>query len=329
MKRLSYTTFAIILISAISLLSQPRTGLYTVTYTDRDVTSTIYFSVPTSYDSTKSYPMILGWHGAGDGGNNMRNAINIWLADQIGAIVVCPDANSVNNHTSDYFSNLANAAYSQTRAKYNIDTNKRIIMGFSWGGGYSYQFGLLNPQLFTGIIGLAPAVGSLTQAQWDNIKKLRMATILGTLDFNYTSVNALMNQIKTREGSLLYIIKPGVQHADNVYFNSEEIKVDLKQCYDFIVGVSDVTENEMPNVAELTISPNPATDYISISLPAHSVKSLSIFNSLAIELNRYDEKVLKGLSSVNISTNGFSSGIYYCTFNYGSGQITKSFLIVK
>ncbi|MGA2298641.1 MAG: T9SS type A sorting domain-containing protein, partial [FCB group bacterium] len=259
-------------------------GLFTVTYTDRDVTSSIYYSVPSDYDSTKSYPFLLAWHGAGDTGDDMRNAVKIWLADAIGAILVCPDANNVNNHSSDYFSNLADVAYNQTRAKYNIDTNKIISMGFSWGGQFAYQLGLLNPALFRGIIGLAPAIGSLTQEMWDNINKLRMATILGTLDFNYTAVNALMLSIQNKGANLLLIIKPGVQHVDNAYFNSQAIIDDFRQCYDYVINQPTEVQYQTTDLtSDINIYPNPANDFIFINNFSGKVEIFSLEGIKLIE----------------------------------------------
>ncbi|MBI5323941.1 MAG: choice-of-anchor D domain-containing protein [Ignavibacteriae bacterium] len=228
-------TFFVIINSYISLYSQPNTGNFTMQYTDRGITSFIYYWVPTDYDSTKKYPFLLAWHGAGDTGENNRNFFAYLLAQRINAILVCPDANNINGQDGTYFMNLTTASYNYTRATYKIDTSKIIVMGFSWGGAFAYQLGLSNPDMFRGIIGLAPAIGSFDQTMWSNIKKLRMATILGDQDFNYNVVNSLMNRIKDSSAALLYLIKPGVQHVDNTYFNSQEIIVDLRQCYDYVI----------------------------------------------------------------------------------------------
>ncbi len=240
MKRISLLllSFTIILFSGISLFSQPNTGNFTMQYTDRGTTSYIYYWVPADYDSTKKYPFLLAWHGSGDNGDNNRNFFRILLASRIGAILVCPDVNNIINEMQQdatYLTNLTAASYNYTLSNYNIDTNKIVIMGFSMGGGFAYQLGLANPTMFRGIIGLAPAIGQLDQTLWSNIKKLRMATILGDKDFNFAAVNSLMNSIKDSNADLLYLIKPGVQHVDNNYFNSQAIIDDLRQCYDFVI----------------------------------------------------------------------------------------------
>ena len=166
-------SYSVLYFRGIKVNCQIATGQFDKTYTDNGVTSTISFWVPTDYDKTKAYPFLYAWHGAGDTGANMRTFIAYLLAQRINAILVCPDANAINGKTGDYFVNLINYSYSYTRTNYNIDTNKIIIMGFSWGGGVAYQLGLQNPQLFKGIMGLAPAIGQLDQTMWNNIKKPR------------------------------------------------------------------------------------------------------------------------------------------------------------
>lgn len=258
MKRFTILLILIfVFLGKFDLFSQ-QTGNFTLTYTDRGVASNIYCWVPVDYNPSKSYPLLVGWHGAGDTGNNMRNILTILLAQNIQAVLACPDANKVNGKDTSYFFNLGREAYWQMKQKYNIDTNKTVVMGFSWGGAFSYQFGLLQPELFKGIIGHAPAIGSLTQTMWDNISKIRMATILGDKDFNYTAVNSLMNSIKSKGGELLYLIKPGVVHVDNAYFNSQEIIKDYRACYDFVIDAPNDVYDELLEFGAITIYPNPA-----------------------------------------------------------------------
>jgi photosystem II stability/assembly factor-like uncharacterized protein len=97
---------------------------------------------------------------------------------------------------------------------------------------------------------------------------------------------------------------------------------------DFLTDVEDIhpTSNSYIN-----ISPNPATDNITISFSNSELSntSISIVNYLGIEMKRFDNKELTGKNSINISTESFPSGVYYCTFNSGMNRITKSFVVVK
>ncbi|MBM2816833.1 MAG: putative polyhydroxybutyrate depolymerase [Ignavibacteria bacterium] len=298
-----------------------RTGAYTLTYTDstdtsKPVKSNIYFQVPTDYDSEKTYPFLMGWHGAGDNGNNTRNFFNILLASRVGAILVCPDANALNGKASIYLLNLTNAAYSEVRTKYNIDTTKMIVMGFSWGGGIAYQLGLLYPQLFTGIIGLAPAIGSFNQPLWDNIMKVRMATILGDRDFNYAAVNSLMNTIKARKANLLYLVKPGVQHVDNVYFNSQACIDDFRQCYDFVTNTeTGVAEEQAITTDQLTVFPNPSSDFIFVTGKSKEIdESIEIYSIEGVKVSDYMTNTALDVSNLAAGMYFVKSGTRFCTF---------------
>ena len=90
-------------------------------------------------------------------------------------------------------------------------------------------------------------------------------------------------------------------------------------------------EDKKTEVNVFSISPNPASDNISIffSNSDFSNKSISIFNSLGIEIKRFNSAELSEKSSINITTHEFPSGIYYCSMNLGTNRITKSFVIIR
>ena len=264
MKRLSFTIFALIFATTISLFCQPRTGRFTMGYTENGTQHTFSCYVPENYDSTKAYTFFYAWHGAGDTGWNMLNFVCYIIAVRIGAIVSSPDANTI--QTNEQLNTLISNSFGFIRSNYHIDTTKEIITGFSWGGRMAYQLGLSNPGVFDGIIGIAPAIGQgqVDQTMWNNIQKIRMATLLGDQDFNFAAVNALMLDIKNRGGNLLYKIKPGVQHVDNTYFNSQEFLNDYNECYEYVLGLTDIESQENTNELLISINPNPASENTTI-----------------------------------------------------------------
>ncbi|MCX6156040.1 MAG: alpha/beta hydrolase-fold protein [Candidatus Kapabacteria bacterium] len=303
-----------------SCLIAQKTGDFSFNYTDRGVTSAVYVSVPKNYNPANDYPLLLALHGAGDNGNNMRFIVSTILAKSINAILICPDANQLNGKTTDYLVNLVDTSYNYCLTNYKIDANKKVIMGFSWGGAMAYTLGLQYPEKWVGIFGHAPAIGSFSQTMWDNITKLRLATILGDKDFNYTAVNSLMNSIKTKGGELLYLIKPGVQHVDNAYFNSADIIVDYRACYDFVINAAaDVSEPE--KVAEKSGNYFIINENTNV-LPVHNnVGDILIYDALGRKIGVIEYPYnISGLSficgNIYFGAARRNSDVYVCRFMY-------------
>ena len=90
---------------------------------------------------------------------------------------------------------------------------------------------------------------------------------------------------------------------------------------------------EITNISkfDVNIKPNPATDIISISFnnSEFSNSSISIFNSIGVELKKFAEKEMNGQSSISFSTEEIQSGIYSCTLTSGTKRVTKSFVVVR
>lgn len=95
--------------------------------------------------------------------------------------------------------------------------------------------------------------------------------------------------------------------------------------------ISDVEDQTNDNKIELGISPNPASDNISISFSNSDFTntSISIYNYLGIEIKKFDEMKLFGQSSINFSMKEFNPGFYFCTLKCGIGNVTKSFILYK
>jgi hypothetical protein len=105
----------------------------------------------------------------------------------------------------------------------------------------------------------------------------------------------------------------------------------------FVVNVlktSKAVDNYFTKGLNITIQPNPATENITISLinasqPIVTSGLLSIYNSLGIEMKRFSVNELAGQTSLNFSTDGLVSGVYFCKYSSGTDNITKSFIVIK
>jgi len=91
-------------------------------------------------------------------------------------------------------------------------------------------------------------------------------------------------------------------------------------------------ENALPIPAnnDFQIFPNPATNEISLSIPEEqNINSISIFNSLGMEVKRIEQTDIIGNSKITISTADLPSGLYHCSFINQAGRVTKSFVVVR
>ncbi len=86
----------------------------------------------------------------------------------------------------------------------------------------------------------------------------------------------------------------------------------------------------IPETNEFQIFPNPATNEISLSIPEEqNINSISIFNSLGMEVKRIEQTELIGNSKITISTADLPNGLYHFSFVNQTGRVTKSFVVLR
>lgn len=95
-------------------------------------------------------------------------------------------------------------------------------------------------------------------------------------------------------------------------------------------NLSDV-EDMINSEKGLNISPNPATNNVSIDIQQNQASDIciSIYNSMGIEIKRFDRKELYGIHSRIFSTEDFPSGVYYCIVKSGKNMKAAKFIISK
>lgn len=91
-----------------------------------------------------------------------------------------------------------------------------------------------------------------------------------------------------------------------------------------------VNENNNDNKTIMKIQPNPANDFVNITIfKGLRTGQISIFNSLGIEVAKFSNDSQTEGNMVRISTKEFPAGIYYCTFNGCDGKTTETFAVIK
>ncbi|MDP1727986.1 MAG: T9SS type A sorting domain-containing protein [Bacteroidota bacterium] len=92
-------------------------------------------------------------------------------------------------------------------------------------------------------------------------------------------------------------------------------------------GVNDLKQVE----TEFMLYPNPASGNLSISISNTELsnKTISIFNSLGIEVKQFNEKELSGKSTISFSIESHPTGVYYCLMSDGIGKTSRSFVVLR
>jgi predicted esterase len=151
----------------------------------------VYIHLPDKYDVSKKYTLIIGLHGFGD---NAKNFSNLWKAmDKEKFIYACPEAlypmnfgkeigyswgipDSIsedidNESRTQADKNVAEMAR-KLKAEYNI--SETYLMGFSQGCGLTYTAGIINYDLFKGLI----CFGGWLDTKWLSDEQLKKANRL-------------------------------------------------------------------------------------------------------------------------------------------------------
>ena len=187
--------------------------------------------VPTNYDTTTTYQLMICLHGSGDNSNNYRNAlINSlnWKSVFNKTIFICPDGGD------DYYSDFSNPPGDEeiiqktldyAFKKFKIDSNNIILQGFSLGGRSALKYGLDNPEKFKGLLLNTPAIQGLADAlnkipasgeyyNYKNSSKVPVFITCGENDILYmTTIPPMLEQLILNNCKVKFISFPGVDHT--------------------------------------------------------------------------------------------------------------------
>jgi phospholipase/carboxylesterase len=117
--------------------------------------------LPQSYDDSKSLPLLMMLHGAGN--TSLSVQYTFPYADEFGVIVLAPDSRDertwdgvLRNWGPDI--DFMSEAMAQTASRYRLDRNRLGVGGFSDGASYALSFGISFGDQFKSIIAMSPGV---------------------------------------------------------------------------------------------------------------------------------------------------------------------------
>ena len=172
----------------------PVAGDYSVEY--------MYYS-PVKEDDTTKYPLVVWFHGMGDGSKNgsqiNKNYVAFWASEEFqsrfgdvdGAFILAP--RSREEYMNFWGTSMilpARAAIDDFIKKYgdNIDLSRIYVGGYSMGGRMTYNMAVAYPEMFAAIFPICPAA-SPSASQFELIKDIPVWLTSGKPDplVNYGS----------------------------------------------------------------------------------------------------------------------------------------------
>lgn len=129
----------------------------------KDRTSDPVTILPDGYDPIRPHPLLVAMHGFGGEPQNFSNAFAKACGSR-GYILCCPYAPVVMGKAAFNWGDgekdgLAEKKLLESialmRSRYNIDTSRMVLAGFSQGGYMAYLLGLKHPGLFRGAVPIA------------------------------------------------------------------------------------------------------------------------------------------------------------------------------
>jgi predicted esterase len=174
----------------------PRSpGLYELDITGPDGTPIrCLVQLPPEYDPLRRYPAVVTLHASW---STPLNQIEWWAgmpgADGVrqgqaarhGAIVIAPAWAREHQTAYEYSAKEHAAVLMALRAamrSFSIDTDRVFLSGHSGGGDAAWDIALAHPDLWAGLIAVAPTAGRFVTHYWPNASELPIYVVGGELD---------------------------------------------------------------------------------------------------------------------------------------------------
>ncbi len=139
--------------------------------------------VPTSYDGSKSYPVIIALHGMGGDENSyfdqyLQGAFKV-DAEKRGYIVACPKGREPASMYTGSAERDVMDVLEEVRRAYRIDADRIYLTGHSMGGFGTWSLAMNHPEIFAA---LAPVAGGGNPAAMSKIAHIPQLVIHGDND---------------------------------------------------------------------------------------------------------------------------------------------------
>ncbi|MCB0735985.1 MAG: hypothetical protein KDC92_00635, partial [Bacteroidetes bacterium] len=184
-----------------------KTGYFEKSLSFNSESRTVSYYVPSNYNSSKQYHLIVGLHGIGD-----NSAHYVDLLTEKGyqnlfeyTIIICPDGGD--DYFGDFYTPAGDEHFIDTCIEdaitnYSINVDHIILQGFSLGGRAALKYGLDNTNKFSALLLNTPGLqGALDATQnskitlgysYQNASKIPIYLTIGLLDRFYVNVEGIL-----------------------------------------------------------------------------------------------------------------------------------------
>jgi len=182
--------------------------------------------IPSSYDGSKPFPLIIALHGAGRDENSFfddyPNGAFKNEAEQRGYIVACPKGRQPTSMYLGPAEQDVMDVIAQVRKNYKIDPNRIYMTGHSMGGFGTWSIAMDHPDIFAAI---APISGGGNPANVAKIAHIPELVVHGDADqiVPVNSSRVMVEAAKKAGAEVKYIEVPGGSHVDVAVPNFKNI----------------------------------------------------------------------------------------------------------
>lgn len=336
-----------------------ETGSFDVTIEFAGENRTLSMVVPTDYDESNEYQLLVGLHGMGDNSANYSNSLMTYLNWNTvfeNTIFIFPDGG--NDRGRDFYTpagdhEIITKAIEYAENNYSIAEKQIILQGFSLGGRSALKYGLENYADLKGLLLHTPAMQGLKDPinispfslvyDYDVASELPIVITHGGQDLLYiNSIRSLVEQLVLNDCPLLYNYFQSMGHSipgtspteEHIAFldspGSEDLKVEWidvimseRTCSNFIspkCRVRNVSNNDVLSIEFEYISSVETKTY-TWQTPTSGIRS---FEHLDVELPEIE--IGDGFNTVSVSISKINDEDYNSTekdFEFEIEMITE------
>lgn len=190
---------------------------------------------PKSYNNNSKLPLIVSLHGVGERGDNIEKVKKYGIHkilrenDDFPFVVVSPQCPEDEIWEMQF--NLLKDLLEEIKNNYNIDDERMYLTGFSMGGYGTWNFAILNPQIFAAIVPISG--GAISPHKALNLKNIPIWVAHGDKDtaVDIEESRRIVDYIKPHNPNVVFKVYEGAGHevCTTAYEDPEMFEWLLKQ----------------------------------------------------------------------------------------------------